>query len=239
MKADQSKTASVREITAEEYERSKIAEKKAQEKKEQHLQNNEVDIPKEPEKQPEKEEDKVAEGKIRPSKLNGAANENYVWTQPFIQEIGITVPVDKNLRGKDLTVKSDAKKLYVGVKGQPPIIDGEYLHPINADTFVWVLEEVKDGKAINISFEKLDSMKWWECAIKGDPIQIDTQKINPEPSKLSDLDGEMRSTVEKMMFDTRQKAQGLPSSDELNKQEMLKKFMSAHPEMDFSKAKFG
>ena len=36
-------------------------------------------------------------------------------------------------------------------------------------------------------------MKWWECAIKGDPV-IDTQKINPEPSKLSDLDPEMRKT---------------------------------------------
>jgi len=63
---------------------------------------------------------------------------------------------------------------------------------IKASTFMWVMDESKEvGKFLQLTFEKLERYNWWDCTFKGDPV-IDTTKINPEATTLSECDESMR-----------------------------------------------
>lgn len=66
------------------------------------------------------------------------------------------------------------------------------------DESVWALDEEGEFKVLSIELLKENQSEWWNRIADGEPV-INTSKVEPENSKLSDLDGEMRSTVEKMM----------------------------------------
>ncbi|KAI9816014.1 MAG: hypothetical protein M1827_002006 [Pycnora praestabilis] len=187
----------------------------------------------------------------------------YTWKQT-IGDVDITVPVAGNLKGRDLDVliaKGKLKRGGGGGHGESGLAEsymsvvvyhtknaddrralvisqGDLPKTIHVDESTWTLETTSSGKEVAVHLDKANKMEWWPHVITSAP-KIDTSKIQPENSKLSDLDGETRGMVEKMMFDQRQKEMGRPTSDESKKNEMLRKFQEQHPEMDFSNAKMG
>ncbi|KAJ9092346.1 hypothetical protein QFC21_006846 [Naganishia friedmannii] len=157
----------------------------------------------------------------------------YKWTQD-LNTATVTITLPAGTRARDLNVQ---------LKAQPePILEGELFAEIKEEDSTWsivtkpVYLTITDDGVLYIELEKLSARtstpQWWPHSLTHHP-RIDTSKLAPENSKLSDLDGETRGMVEKMM------QMGKPTSDEQRKFEMLEKFKNAHPEMDFSNAKIG
>ena len=184
---------------------------------------------------PEKHDDEGDDDDNSPPPVGngGTVEGKYVWTQT-LGELVVNIPLPDNTRGRDLNVTMKKRHLKVSLRGRPsPIVDAPLTRAIIVDDSFWTVE---DGNRLVLTLQKLGDMEWWECPCEGDP-KIKLQKIQPENSNLSDLDGETRQTVEKMMYDQRQKAMGLPTADEQKKFDILEKFKKQHPEMDFSNCK--
>jgi hypothetical protein len=176
------------------------------------------------------------DGGAAPVGNGGTVPGKYVWTQT-LQEVNVVVPLHRPTRGRDLDVVISKNHLKVGLKADVAkegyIVDAPLTKAVIVDDSFWTVE---DGTRLVINLQKLNQMEWWSGVCDGDD-PIDITKIQPENSNLGDLDGETRQTVEKMMFDQRQKALGLPTADEQKKLDIIEQFQKQHPDMDFSNAK--
>jgi CS domain/N-terminal conserved domain of Nudc. len=145
----------------------------------------------------DEEEEEEEDNGPPPVGNGGTVPGKYVWTQT-LAEVMVTIPVPDHTRGRDLQVaitKSHLKVILKAADGKQVLVDADLTKPVIVDDSFWTVE---DGNRLVINLQKINQMEWWDSVCKGDPT-INVRKINPENSSLSDLDGETRKTVEKMM----------------------------------------
>lgn len=171
--------------------------------------------------------------KATPNSGNGGKTDIYIWSQT-LSELTVTIPIPSDTTTKNIACTMSDTRIKLSVSGVQ-LLDGQFEHEIRGDESFWQLDRAEH--VVTLHLDKRDDMNWWSCVLVGDAA-IDISKIEPGNSKLDDLDGETRGMVEKMMYDQRQKAAGLPTSDEQKKMQMFESFKKQHPELDFSQAKF-
>jgi hypothetical protein len=142
-------------------------------------------------------------------------------------------------RARDVVCVIGAGHLRVGLKGQPPVLDDDF--PCDARNGQEIWEKVKTAEsywnvdaaaaggqtAVVVYLEK-ERESWWKSALHTTTTdeEIDTTKVDSTRS-LYEYDGETQGAIRKIMFDQEQKRKGLPTSDELKNEDMLRKAWDA------------
>ena len=169
---------------------------------------------------------------------NGGRTARYTWEQT-LGDVTIQVPVAAGTRARDVVCVIGAGHLRVGLKGQPPVLDDDF--PCDARNGQEIWEKVKTAEsywnvdaaaaggqtAVVVYLEK-ERESWWKSALHTTTTaeEIDTTKVDSTRS-LYEYDGETQGAIRKIMFDQEQKRKGLPTSDELKNEDMLRKAWDA------------
>ena len=125
--------------------------------------------------------------------IKESKNELFKWDQT-LKDVELQFPNLENPKQFKVEFKRNYLKIYSPSK---VLMDGELFGPIKLEESFWTI----DKNTLVIQLEKVNKQEWWSFVVEGAGNQIDTTKIEPENSKLSDLDGETRSMVEKMASD--------------------------------------
>eukprot|EP00002_Diphylleia_rotans_P020757 TRINITY_DN4032_c0_g1_i2.p1 TRINITY_DN4032_c0_g1~~TRINITY_DN4032_c0_g1_i2.p1 ORF type:complete len:167 (+),score=40.29 TRINITY_DN4032_c0_g1_i2:42-503(+) len=101
----------------------------------------------------------------------------YRWSQS-VDEVSITIILSPGIRGKDISCKITANKLFLQIKGQSPIFDGTLFERVNSEDSCWTI----DQQELNITLVKQKKHQVWDSIIEGlnlmDPMHKDKVQRN-------------------------------------------------------------
>lgn len=94
-------------------------------------------------------------------------DQKFTWTQTD-NDVTITLPVDKSLKGKDVVYNLTGSSLTLGIKGQDPVINGELLSLTKPDDSTWEMDTVDGQRVVKVVLFKAQAYRHWECILKAD-----------------------------------------------------------------------
>lgn len=147
---------------------------------------------------------------------NGAIYENYSWSQS-IREVDINVKVPPEVTTKNLLVDIQPNKISVKIKHtNTTLLEGELCQKCKHTEAIWSLEKGK----LEIHLEKVAEI-WWDFLIQGE-AKLDLTKIDCS-RPYEELSEEAQAKIQELTWNQERKRLGLPTSEELQMQEKLKK----------------
>jgi hypothetical protein len=88
-------------------------------------------------------------------------------------EVVIKMPIDENIKGKDVVYKLTPTSLDLGIKGQDLYVSGELWDTVKLDDSIWEIEsDNKLGRCVAVHLKKAKGQKW-DYLLKSEDVPPD------------------------------------------------------------------
>jgi len=166
---------------------------------------------------------------------NGGKTSKYSWEQT-LHDVTLQVPVPAGTVARDVICVISKGGVKLKLRGAAEALldqcfpcdarnGKEVWEKVRADESYWNLDKSNPTRPLITIYLEKERESWWKSALHGDN-EIDTTKVDSERS-MYEYDGETQGAIRKIMFDQDQKRKGLPTSDEMKNEDMLRKAWDA------------